>query len=92
MNLEQLMSEHYPDAVGITIKGPDVVLDSMIVDMAQIMQAKGYVVNGASRMVENERTIVFLNAGDAELARERLHESCRNSAGFLFEPKREVTP
>lgn len=92
MNLEQLMSKHYPNAVGFTVKGPDVVLDSMVVDITATMQAKGYHCHGASRVVPNERAIVFLNAVESEEARERLHASCRNSAGFLFEPKREVTP
>lgn len=89
MKLEQMMSEHYPDAVGFTIKGPEVVLDSMAVDVAAVMQAKGYDVYSSSRMIPNERALVFLNAGDTELARERHLHSCRNSAGSFLLPKTE---
>lgn len=89
MKLEQMMSEHYPDSIGFTIKGPEERLDSIAVDVAALMQAKGYDVYSSSRMIPNERALVFLNEVDRELARERHHASCRNSAGSLL-PKTEV--
>lgn len=90
MKLENLMSERYPDSIGFTIKGPEEGLDSIAVDVAAVMQAKGYDVYGSSRMIPGERALVFLNAVDRELARERHHESCRNSAGSILLPKTEV--
>jgi hypothetical protein len=84
MTLEQMMPKHFPDAIGVTLQGPESVLDSMVVDLAAVLQAKGYSVYSASRMVEGQRPVVFLNAGDAQAAQEQLHHSCRNSlAGVL---------
>lgn len=83
MRLESMMSDAYPDAIGVTIKGPEVKLNAMVSDHTALMTSKGYTLYSFSAIHSGERSLVYLNREDTIKAREVHNNSCRNSLGGL---------
>lgn len=81
MRLDSMLSEAYPDAIGITLKGPETRLSAMVADYTTLMTGKGYTLYSFSAMHKGERALVYLNRDDTAKARDAHHESCRNSLG-----------